>query len=291
MSAVLQWILIILGVFAFGAFFAWCLMFRTRKKRKSHNREELQLQRDNLQKEQGPEDKIKILPNGKPNAVIGPEIETTQSEQQKFRKQLRKLRKERYQLQRRQNSYMLLNDLSGGIQEMLGLEKMAFSSEDEFCRQLEYVAQNWSMRYKIDHRKAPPEMELFSPEIEESNVEALKSLIRKEEKLRIVPAIDWSWDTLVDELLPCLEKLMSSAKNSQAKDCRYQLEEISRLLKNYSIYPIWYHDEIVRTHPNLKQDYVPTQEYAIPALFLHADKKYTRIGTRGYVVITAEEEN
>ena len=278
MNTVLQWILILLGfVLVAGLIFLRIKNILNAKDSKDH---------PNLMnqppKEEGLIGQNEITIDGEPKAKE--EIAKEQTEQQKLLERLGELRKERYDLKRRQNSYALLKDLSGAIQEMLGLEKVSFSQESEFCRQMEAIAQNWSVGYKIDCRQVSPEPEPFSKEIEEADVEELKRLIRKEEKQRCIPAIDWPWDALIDELLPCLEKLMNSAQNLNATDCRYQLEKIGERLKAYSINPVWYHDEIVRTHPDLEQDYVPTQAYAIPALFLHIDEEYIRIGAYGYFV-------
>lgn len=207
------------------------------------------------------------------------------AEKQKRLKQLREQlcqqRAEICRMEHRQDCAVLMEGLSSGIQELLALENRPCPQEANFCRQLVIAMENESMRFRMDHRKAPTVPKPLSPEEEAADEEALRNTILMERILHPVPALDLPWDALIDELLPCLSKLMLAAGENRAEDCRKLLAEQRSILSAYGIEPIWYRDEVIQSHPDMQWDYVHSGPYPAPTLYYHTGDRYFRIGTPG----------
>jgi len=212
------------------------------------------------------------------------------TEKQRLLEQLRQQREKTALSNYRQDCAVLFDGLSGGIQDLLAQENRPCSRDSVFCRRLQVSAENESMDSRLHSRKPRQSPEPISPEIEAADEEALREMIRVEKSQYREPVVVLPWEKLIEELVPCLEKLMRSADDGKAEDCREALKELRRILELHHICPIWYDDEMVKQNEVMQWDYISASTYPVPALYYKTETEYIRVGAPGYAGAKTENE-
>lgn len=213
------------------------------------------------------------------------------SEQQQALAQLRQHRENISLAHYRYDCAALFSSLSGGIQAILAQESRPCPRDAVFCHRLAVTAENESLLFQIESRKERQVPNPITPEEAEAAPETIREIIRVETLQSPIPGVKLPWETLMEQLLPCLEALPEAAEADQAEDCRGLLTQLRKILADYSIYPIWYHDSVVQHDPVMQLDYISRPAYPVPVLYYRNNDTYIRIGSTGCTGTISEKES
>lgn len=206
----------------------------------------------------------------------------SQTEQQKWLRQLLQQREEIAMLQYRQSCGAWFEEISSGIQDLLAQANRPCSQDRVFCRRLEVCAENESLRSKMEWRPAMQKPEPVSAQEQAADAEQLQEMIRVEKSKCHSPAVELPWEDLMNAVHPCLEALLQAAGEGRAEVCRGTLTELQDILSRWGIRAVWYSGQLVQQHPSMKKNYVIAKSYPVPALFYCEGEEMLRIGGPGY---------
>lgn len=233
---------------------------------------------------------LRTLKNKK-STTPAAEQEEPLSEQQQALALLRQHREEMALARYRQDCATLFSSLSGGIQAILAQESRTCPRDAVFCHRLAVAAENESLLFQIESRKERQVPNPITPEEAEAAPETIREIIRVETLQSPVPGVKLPWETLMEQLLPCLEALPEAAEADRAEDCRGLLAQLRKILADYSIYPVWYHDSVVQHTPVMQLDYISRPAYPVPVLYYREHDTYIRIGATGCTGTIIEKES